>query len=279
MFPTQTTRSAATPVLPWRVHAHLRRLAVILIAALAPSLAAASPAAAATRTSISTSSADMFWCTSVQSFCTSNNVVRSIPYGTPLTMVCWRDDRAPFPNSSPRWFYSYLDNGQEGWLWAPQVRNQVSTPSCNTINWINVSDFVIGHIGQVYASSSEAAAFSSADWSPGPIGEWSGDCIKFAYLAWNKATARGDANAVYDYYARRGMIRTSRPPRGALVFWNLSAQGHVAVSLGNWMAVGTQGVDNQFKPISAYGILDPGRGSAYRGWAMPQPPTVRQNPS
>jgi hypothetical protein len=266
---------------PTNRHRRARRLLrAALAAGIAATLTAVAPTAAGAtpRPSISTSSADMFWCTSTQAFC-AGPLTQGIPYGTPLTMVCWRDDRQPFPGSSPRWFYSYLDNGQEGWLWAPQVANQVTTPSCSALNWINVGDFSIGHIGQVNASPAEAAQFSAGDWAPGPVGEWSGDCVKFTYLAWGKATATGNAIDVYHYYANRGMVRTSRPPRGALVFWNLTSLGHIAISIGNWMAVGTQGLDNQFQPISAYGILDPSRGPAYLGWAMPQPPTVPQNPS
>src|SRR5205085_12513939 len=92
--------------------------------AVASAVLVPTTARASGRPYVGTSSADMFWCTSVQPFCTQNTVTSGIPQGTSLAMVCWLDDRAPFPGSSPRWFYSYLDNGQEGYLWAPQVANQ-----------------------------------------------------------------------------------------------------------------------------------------------------------
>jgi hypothetical protein len=259
----------------------VRRLVVVLVVLIGSVMISTAPASAATvRGNISTSSADIFWCTSAsQSLCTGTTVT-SVAGGTPVNLVCWRDDRSPFPNSSPRWFYAYLDNGIEGWLWAPQVGGQSTTPWCNNINWIKVADFAINHLGQVSASSSEASQFSSADWAPGPYGEWSGDCAKFVYLAWNKATATGNAVDIYNYYNARGMVHRypSRPPRGALVFWNLTSLGHVAISNGNWQAIGTQGVDGQGMQIAQYPVLD-SRASAYLGWAMPQSPAVPQNPS
>ncbi len=223
----------------------------------------------------------MFWCTSVQDFCTSNTVTRGIPYKTELKMACWRDDRRPFPNSSPRWFYAYLDNGQEGWLWSEQVGGQVSTPSCNTINWINVSDFAIGHLGTVRASLAERLLWSGWD------GYWSGDCPKFTQLAWLpfgghvRAGSTGTAYDIYKIYRDNVGMPKSRPPRGALVFWGPTpgnSAGHIAISLGNWMAVGTTGLDPQRTPVAAYGIID-GSHPNYLGWVMPQAPTVPPNPS
>ncbi len=207
----------------------------------------------------------MFWCTSTQAFCMQNTVTQGIAQGTPLKMVCWLDDRAPFPGSSGRWFYSYLDNGQEGYLWAPQVGNQTpNTPNCNTINWIQVSNWAIGRIGQTQTNLT-------------PSGWWAGYCATFAYWAWNAQMVSGNAIDMYHYYAARGLVQTSRPPRGALVFWNISPPyGHVAISLGNWKAVGTQGFNNS-EGVAVYGVLS--RFSNYLGWAMPQTPTVPQMPS
>jgi hypothetical protein len=208
----------------------------------------------------------MFWCTSTQGFCAQTTVTQRIPQNTPLKMVCWRDDRAPFPGSSPRWFYVYLDNGQEGYLWAPQVANQTpGTPNCSTINWINVADWAIGHLNQTSTSLT-------------PSGYWAGYCATFTFNAWNGQTVRGDAIVQYRYYADRGMVHPGRPPRGALVWFNLSSYGHVAISIGNWQVVGTQGFSNS-QPTAAYGVLSGSYGAAYLGWTMPQVPTTTQNPS
>jgi hypothetical protein len=220
----------------------------------------------------------MFWCTSSQALCTNTKII-TVSGGTPITMVCWRDERAPFPNSSPRWFYVYLENGIEGYMWAPQIAYQTSTPACNTINWVNTTDWSVGHLGQTYASPAEAAQFTKPDWSPGPVGEWQGDCAKFVYLAWGKHTATGNAIDIYHQYLSARMIHTfpSRPPRGALVFFNRTSFGHVAISIGNWQAVGTQGLDNQvpINTIGTYNVNTPD----YLGWAMPLTPTVPQDPS
>ena len=51
--------------------------------------------------------------------------------------------------------------------------------------------------------------------------------------------------------------RSHRPPRGAMVFVNRTSSGHVAVSLGNWRAVSTQG-------------HSPGSGSWGHRWAGPR---------
>jgi hypothetical protein len=239
------------------------------------SVASGGPAEAAGRPYVGTSSADMFWCTSVQRLCANEPFAR-IAQGTPLKMVCWVDDRAPFTGASRRWFYSLLDNGQEGYLWAPQVANQTpNTPRCDSVNWLNTANWAIGHLGQTTGSSTEAAQFTAADWAPGPVGEWSGDCPKFTFLAWGKQTLRGNAIDLFRQYRSLGRVHPGRPPRGALVFWNRTNLGHVAISIGNWQAIGTQGVDNQRLPIARYGVNTPD----YLGWTMPVTPTVPQNPA
>lgn len=152
--------------------AMLRFLAIMSVLA---GVLVVSPARAdaAGRPYIWTESADMFSCTSVQALCAQTTVTR-IPRGTPLTMLCWRDDRAPFPGSSPRWFYAFLDNGQEGFVWSEQVRDQTpNTPNCSTVNWISVSDWAIGRIGLTrWRSVSEDGPSRPQN---GP--EWSGWCL------------------------------------------------------------------------------------------------------
>jgi hypothetical protein len=101
-----------------------------------------------------------------------------------MRMVCWRDDRQPFPGSSPRWFYAVLDNGQEGFVWEPQVARQVNTPRCSTVNWLNVSDWAIGRMGSTQLWSSQADGPSRPD-NQGSY--WSGFCPAFASNAWKVA--------------------------------------------------------------------------------------------
>jgi cell wall-associated NlpC family hydrolase len=105
------------------------------------------------------------------------------------------------------------------------------------------------------------------------LGDWSGDCIGFAVLGWDRAGSAvplRNARVVFDQYNRAGRVRTDRnPPRGALVFWNASQGGtnfgHVEISLGNGRTIGTQGWDGQRLPVS----IDTITAANYLGWVMP----------
>jgi hypothetical protein len=256
---------------------------------IASSSVGAGTAAAAGSSYISTQSADMFWCTSTQPFCVQNTVTRGIPQNTPVQMVCWRDDRDPFnTNGKSRWFYSLLGNGQEGYLWSAQVGGQTTTPPCSDFNWVNVSDFGIGHIGTTRASDSEARFFSNADWaipadSSGAGHWWSDNCAKFAWLAWHIAGGSDmHTGPTAQQISRTYSLAGGRPPRGALVFFSLnnsSGPGHVGVSLGNWQFVGTTGLgtDPANSPVAVRGVLDSGLG--YLGWVYPGTPKTPFNPS
>lgn len=121
-------------------------------------------------------------------------------------------------------------------------------------------------VGQTRAPGDVAALFS--DWAPGPYGEWSGDCAKFAIASWRAAgvsIARG--NAVDQYNAYRGRIQGGTPPRGALVFWpNVTQWGHIAIADGSGGVYTTRGLDGanlpiQHIPASTFG--------APAGWVIP----------
>lgn len=254
-----------------------RHTAVMMALVLAGALfgSAQSTAGAAMRPYISSSSADMFWCTSQQAMCATQTVTKGIPYQTPLRMVCWRDDRDPFNSQGrSRWFYSVLDNGQEGYLWSAQVGGQVWTPSCSSVNWIGVSDWATGRDnGQVTRWISKSA---DGPFVPQRTGNyWSGWCLAFAGDAWavgggapSDALSYPTAIGAWNAFAAKGQVdRTHRPPRGAMVFFNWTTSGHVAISLGNWRVISTQGNEPQTLPIYDFnfGPDTPG----YLGWAMP----------
>lgn len=226
--------------------------------------------------------ADLFWCASTQDLCAYDTVAH-VPKGVPVSVVCWRDDRQPFPNSSSKWFYVFLDNGQEGFLWEPQVANQpLNTPSCDAVNWINVADWAIGRIGLRQWRSRQA----DGPFAPRRAGHyWSGWPLAFASDAWKAAggdglPAGGSADAVWNSYVRQGRAVTngSRPPRGAMIFWSTGGHGHVAISLGNWQAVGTVGDQSRADPVRRYSV-DPGDRSIgiLRGWVMPPEATAPYN--
>jgi hypothetical protein len=224
----------------------------------------------------------MFWCTSAQSLCTSQTVTRQIPQGTPLRMICWRDDRAPFPNASSRWFYAALDNGQEGYLWAPQVGGQVTTPNCSTVNWINVSDWVIGR-DDGSQTQWRSAALDGPFVPTRPGNYWSGWCLAFSSDAWyqaggapTNALSYPSAISAWNSYAAQGRVDTThRPPRGAMVFFNWTSSGHVAISLGNWRVISTQGSAPDTLPIYDFNFGPTTAG--YLGWVMPVQASLPQN--
>lgn len=265
------------------------RIAFTSFVALLIGLSSWSPAQAVThsRSYISTASADMFWCTSKQALCTSQTVTRNIPKDTELRMVCWRDDRNPFdPNDTGRWFYSVLDNGQEGYLWSAQVAGQTSTPNCSSINWINVSDWVIGRDNGSYDSWRSRELDGIYEPHGGGSNYWSGWCLAFASDAWYMAGGAPEkryssAIDAWNAYAAKGQVdRTHRPPRGAMVFFSGSTwtgYGHVAISIGNWRVVSTRGVDGDNLPIYDFSHGFSNTTPGYLGWTMPVTASVPQN--
>jgi len=200
----------------------------------------------------------------------------------PTHMVCWRDG----PDNPNRWFYVFMPNGTEGYVYAPDVTNQVPTPSCASVNWIRASDFAYTHLGQVTDTNpADVSQFSASDWGPGPVGEWSGNCSKFTYLAWYTAgvtTGRAPtALDLWNLYKSIGAADTNLthvPPRSALVFFSNPSvdggAGHVGLSMGNWQFIGTRGLSNQGLPTDARDIRNvPG----YLGWVFPATPDVPYN--
>lgn len=216
--------------------------------------------------------AAVYWCTSLAPLC---NASLSLPAGTGVRMACWRDD-AQYTGryASPRWFY-VIGGGVEGYVHSSFVERQSRVPNCNNVNWIRASDWALAHFGQTYASPFETAQFTNQDWAPGPPGEWQGDFVKFVDLAWLYAGVqipKANAIGIYRAYQKLNMVHLGPAPRGALVFFNLTSYGHVAVSLGNGQSIGTYGMDNQ-RPIQATGWRA-ASGSSYLGWVMPAAPTV-----
>jgi surface antigen len=137
-----------------------------------------------------------------------------------------------------------------------------------------VSDWAIGRIGLTQWRSAQADG-PSAPQNAGHY--WSGWCLAFASNDWKVAGGDGmvsasSANDAWYTFLGQGRANTSgsRPPRGALVFWDTGTYGHVAISLGNWQAVGTRGYDGDTQPISNYGVDPTGHSlGTFRGWVMP----------
>jgi hypothetical protein len=181
----------------------------------------------------------------------------TIPKGTPTTMICWQDGRVPSGQTSPRWFYVKAKNTggttSVGFVHSSRVADQATVGHCSMRREMATTMWATAHLGQVITQdAAERAAFN--DWAPGPVGEWSGDCVKLANLAWFGRTYRGNAADLYSQYRRAGVLKpmSQTPVRGALVLWDGATAhgfGHVALSLGNGLMVTTEGLDGEHKPI------------------------------
>lgn len=88
--------------------------------------------------------------------------------------------------------------------------------------------------------------------------EYDGYCERAVRLAWNRSTHH--ASAIAHWNSSDGARHTgTNPPRGAFVFWNISAYGHVGLSDGNG-GVWATSVGNRIGHVSR------GYFSNYLGW-------------
>lgn len=253
-----------------------RAMCAVLVAAsaVAPTLLAAQPAAAETFSSRITARVGMYDCTGGAARCTRAVTIAS--GGSAARMVCWEDGRSAA--GSVRWFYVRLSNGRQGFVPANRVARQTRVEACwdrnasREIDGVIAARWALGHDGARSVTTAEQSRLNRV-WPVDTYGDWSGDCIGFAALAWDAAGSRlprGNAIDVYRWYKGRSRVTANRnPPRGALVFWNAYSggrnYGHVEISLGNGRSIGTQGWDGQRKPVSIAAIGSAG----YLGWAMP----------
>lgn len=115
--------------------------------------------------------------------------------------------------------------------------------------------------------------FSCGDWSPGPYGEWSGDCKKLVAVAYSRAgktLGLGNAWPAFDHcYNRSATPRGAGYPQyGSLVgFRTYMPYGHIAVSIGGNRIASTQGVDFNRKPNA---IWTTSTLPSYAVWVVPR---------
>jgi hypothetical protein len=180
---------------------------------------------------------------------------------------CWRDASWATGNyNSNRWFLILLKDGREGYVHSSFVGQQTSTPNCTTLHYVRAADWAIAQIGQAYAPASISRNYS--DWPPGPIGEWSGDCAKFAHAAYaygaGTSFPRGNAIGQYRHFRDRGQIIGGLPRYGSPVFYNVTQYGHVAIYIGGTTIVTTRGLDNHGLTVAR---ADINSFANYLGWA------------
>lgn len=183
---------------------------------------------------------------------------RTVAKNTPLTMLCWIDDRA-----GKRWFMVKLADGPlikwEGFIEANHVWPQVSVKNC-AVDSPNKPKFIAGmkaleqvdHI-QPRPEIANIPGYRG-DW--GATNDWSGDCIKLAHWAFVQATGRsfsGNAIDVFQQYDRAGLAVKdgSPPPYGAMVFFNTpNPEEHVGIAVGGIRIVNTKGNDGDNRRVT-----------------------------
>jgi NlpC/P60 family len=205
------------------------------------------------------SSAGMYWCITDTTLC--KTAFTTIPGGTDLDMICWRDGRTA--NSTNRWFYVKTAGGKVGFVIANKVINQTVEPACSTKEYIVATLWATAKNGQTayenlcltfvkdaYASVGVSIGSYGTPhkmWTSYPTYDSSGTKVKFATTSTNV-------------------------PRGALVVWGGSSshpEGHVAISLGNGYAMSTY--ERNIEPIHLMSIAERNQthGATYRGYIKP----------
>ncbi len=193
----------------------------------------------------------------------------AIGQNSSVSMVCWVDG-SNFTDgyTTNRWFW-VRSASAEGFVSASVVRNQTSVPSCSTSKAIWAAQSAVQRYGETYARSADRALFANSEWSPGPLGEWAGDCPKPPYVGWRAAgisIPKGNAIANYHTYASARRIAGGAPPVGAVAFYNVTSYGHEVISLGNGLVFTTTGMDGNgtANTVRSYNYW-----ANYLGWAMP----------
>lgn len=224
--------------------------------------------------------------------------------GTQISVSCWARGSAVPGSANTMWVRASVVAGPgrgSGWINEHYVNdgapiNQVApgVPACGGAPAAGagsppapsgdakanaVANWARAHVGAVYASAGERAllARTGSDWgSPawdGPRGEWSGDCARFAFLAWyaNGVTPLKGATAkvIGDRYAAAGRMHGGVPRLGSEVFFDYAGLGHVGIAVDNsGTVVSTSGLDGARRAIriNAYTRM----GLRYRGWVDPR---------
>ncbi len=164
-------------------------------------------------------------------------------------MICWQD-AVGINGKGNRWFYIQAPDGSEGFVHASAVSQQIHTPYCSKISWMNAVAWALGEDGQITIQSdarkgSDATSWSSQSWL-------------FAYDAWKLGAGHtpiysgATAQQTGEMYRGTGAWRTasSSPPRGSLVFFTDGGSGRVAVSLGNgWVEIAQSANETQMLPV------------------------------
>jgi len=215
------------------------------------------------------------------------------PEGSQVHIVCQTWGEPVGPRANRLWVYvHYPSRGTTFYMpdvytTSPTVANrpiagvgvcgQPAAPPVASGRAASAANFARARVGQVYASGADRAILVrfGADWTgradDGPVSEWSGDCLRFANLAYYQQGVQparaGTAQLAGDQYARAGRLRGGVPDAGALVFYGgARGFGHVGVSLGGGAVASTSGFDGARSAVRTHSYSAIG---SYRGWVLP----------
>lgn len=204
-------------------------------------------------------------------------VLLTVPAGTAVTMHCWFDSSSYTGRyTSKRWFVVSSALGS-GWIHSSHVVAQSSVGWCGSVERFMAGWRASRWWGQVTANGTVSSWWTPSQWAPGPVGEWSGDCVKLGIAAYHAASGRAilSGSTAYNQYTRyrdAGRVKTGVPNLGSLVFYGKTAgnsAGHVAVYVGGGMVATTQGLDKAKGPITFASYRSGAQTGAYLGWALP----------
>ena len=207
-------------------------------------------------------------------------------------MLCWLNGRtATGTYSSNRWFLVHrVSDGYEAFIHssyipaAGQPGGQITVGNCANSWRVEAALQAIARFGQWQPSASDVQLGGWTLYGPtsnpnafGPDGDWSGDCAKFAWVAYERAgkqLAKGGAWAMFSTYysgsySARG--RNTLPAYGALVGWDWNP-GHIAIAIGGSYVATTLGLDNaklnntdeNLAASTSFG------GTGFYGWVVPK---------
>lgn len=173
-------------------------------------------------------------CSADTSVC--RTVVAKLRRGTSVTQVCYHDDLSL--GITHRFLYVETSRGQSGYAFPVAVSNQRSSPDCDDVGWMEVTNSLLLN-GQLHPrvehGAPERPIPGAALWA---IFE---KRITAAAEGQSPSCTAATADLALACYQRShvaGADNSTAPPRGALIFLRCSKQASAVLSLGNgWVAL------------------------------------------
>jgi uncharacterized protein YraI len=190
------------------------------------------------------------------------SVVGTIPAGTAITISCQTQGGTDVHGNAT---WDRLSNGwwiTDYWTDTPSFNSFApGLSACDSSNPPTTSSvgeqaarWAQARIGQVYTTENPNAPY------------WSGWCEAFVGISYGRRFHFASAIAHFNAWNSAGYIHGGVPPRGAVVFYNIAPNGHVAIGVGNGQVVSTMGYSSNPVAVAQHAYTYFGH---YLGWAMP----------